>query len=56
MLEDKLSFMKFISDFPLQSGVNILIGEENILPYLRDYSLIIKSLHIDGETAYIGIL
>lgn len=56
MLEDKMSFMKFISDFPLNSGLNVLIGEENILPYLRDYSLIIKALHIDGETAYIGIL
>lgn len=56
MLEDKISFMNFISEFPLQQHVQVFIGEENILPYLKDYSIILKTLQIDGERAYIGIL
>ncbi|MCH8518677.1 hypothetical protein LAT59_02865 [Candidatus Gracilibacteria bacterium] len=56
MLENKPNFSTFIASFPLRNGVNILIGEENILPYLKDYTIILKSLEIDESTAYIGII
>ena len=47
MLEDKPNFSSFISGFPIKSGVNIFIGEENILPYLKDYTIILKPVEID---------
>ena len=56
MLENKPSFTKFISSFPLRDGVNILIWEENILPYLKDYTIILKALEIDGSLWYLGII
>jgi len=56
MLEDKFSFMKFIENFPVNPGVNIFIGEENILPFFKDYTIILKPVKIDGEIGYIGII
>jgi len=56
MLEDKMNFMKFIQNFPLSAGVNVFIGEENILPYLKDYTIIVKPIQIDGQVGYIGII
>lgn len=56
MLEDKFNFMKFISDFPINPWVNVFIWEENILPYLKDYSIIIKPINIDSEIWYIWII
>ena len=56
MLEDKFNFMKFIQNFPIHPGVNIFIWEENILPYLKDYTIILKPVKIDGEIWYIGVI
>jgi transcriptional regulator of heat shock response len=56
MLEDKRSFIDFISQFPISSGVNVFIGEENIMPFLKDYTIILKSILINGEVWYIGII
>ncbi len=56
MLEDKFNFMKFIWEFPLKSWVNVFIWEENILPYLKDFSIIIKPIHIDWEIWYIWLI
>lgn len=56
MLEDKPSFQKFIVDFPKQDGINIFIGEENYLPYLKDYTIVLKEVIIDGSEGYIGII
>jgi transcriptional regulator of heat shock response len=56
MLEDKESFMKFIANFPTNPGVNIFIWEENILPFLKDYTIIVKKLIIWWEEAYIWII
>lgn len=56
MLEDKPNFSEFISGFPIKSGVNIFIWEENILPYLKDYTIILKPLEIDDAIWYIGII
>lgn len=56
MLEDKANFSSFISGFPIKAGVNIFIWEENILPYLKDYTIILKPIEIDDSIWYIGII
>jgi transcriptional regulator of heat shock response len=56
MIEDKKNFRNFISGFPIREGVNVFIGEENILPYLRDYTIILKPILVDGKVGYIGII
>jgi len=56
MLEDKPNFSWFISGFPVKPWVNIFIWEENILPYLKDYTIILKPLEIDDAIWYIGII
>lgn len=56
MLEDKPNFTEFISAFPKQQWVNIYIWEENILPYLKDYSIILKPVLVDDMLWYIWII
>lgn len=56
MLEDKFNFMKFIEDFPLKAWVNVFIWDENILPYLKNYSIIIKPIIIDWKVWYVWLL
>ncbi|MDD5769578.1 MAG: hypothetical protein PHE25_01315 [Candidatus Gracilibacteria bacterium] len=56
MLEDKKSFIEFISSLPLNQGVNIFLGEENVISFLKDYTIIIRPISINGEIGYIGII
>lgn len=56
MLEDKHNFIRFIASLPLQSWVNIFIGEENIIQFLKDYTIILKPVIIDGNIGYIGLI
>lgn len=56
MLEDKPNFSSFITGFPNKAGVNIYIWEENILPYLKDYTIILKPIEIDDSIGYIWII
>lgn len=56
MLEDKYNFSKFITSFPIQSWINVFIWEENILPYLKDYTIILKKIVINWEIWYIWII
>lgn len=56
MLEDKPNFSQFITSFPKKAGVNTYIGEENILPYLKDYTIILKPIEIDNTIWFIGII
>ena len=56
MLEDKYNFMKFISSLPLNNWVNIFIWEENIIPYLKDYTIIVRSVIIEWKIWYIWII
>ncbi|MBW7955080.1 hypothetical protein H3C61_04680 [Candidatus Gracilibacteria bacterium] len=56
MLEDKQNFINFIENLPLSHGVNIFIGEENIISFLKDYSIILKPINIGGKVSYIGII
>ena len=56
MLEDKDSFSKFISSFPINWQVNVFIWEENILPFLKDYTIIVKKIIIGWKIAYIWVI
>ena len=56
MLESKFNFSNFITNFPLQNWINIFIWEENILPYLKDYTIILKQIIIDWDIWYIWII
>lgn len=56
MLEDKFNFSNFIQNFPINHGINIFIWEENILPYLRDYTIILKQVNIDGKIWYVWLI
>ncbi len=56
MLEDKVNFREFIWNLPNSDGINIYIGEENIIPFLQNYTIILKQVQIDGKTGYIWII
>lgn len=56
MLEDKFSFTKFIKSLPINHWVNIFIWEENIIPYLKDYTIILRPIMIDWKIWYIWII
>jgi transcriptional regulator of heat shock response len=56
MLDDKDSFSKFISSFPTNPWINIFIWEENILPFLKDYTIIIKKFIIGWKVAYTWLI
>ena len=56
MLEDKFNFISFIEKFPLQNWVNVFIWDENFLPFLKDYTIIVKKVIIDWEIWYIWII
>jgi len=56
MLEDKFNFSKFIRSFPINNWINLFIWEENILPFLKDYTLIVKAVNIDNNIWYIWVI
>lgn len=56
MIEDKESFSNFITNFPLNSSINVFIWEENILPFLKDYTILIKKASIWWKICYIWLI
>ena len=56
ILEDRFHFQKFLDELPKNWDMNIFIWEENILPFLKDYTLILKPVVIDGKIWYIWII
>lgn len=56
ILEDKSSFQNFIQWLNLNTWVNVFIWEENILTFLKDYSIILKQVIIDWNIWYIWII
>ena len=56
MLEDKHNFIKFINTHNMHFWVNVFIWDENILPYLKDFTLIIKPIHINWEIGYVWLV
>jgi len=56
ILEDKDAFSKFLQDLPKQEWINLFIWEENILTFLKDYTIILKPIIIDWNIWYIWII
>jgi transcriptional regulator of heat shock response len=56
MLEDKFSFSKFITSLNISNWINLFIWEENIIPFLKDYTMIIKQVNIDWNIWYIWLI
>ena len=56
MLDDKFNFSSFIQNFPINEGINLFIWEENILQYLKDYTIILKQVNIDWKKGYVWII
>jgi len=56
MLEDRFHFQKFINELPKNWDISIFIWEENILPFLKDYTIIFKPVSIDWKIGYVGII
>jgi transcriptional regulator of heat shock response len=56
ILEDKFSFQNFIQNLHINSWVNVFIWEENILPFFKDYSIILKQVMIDWNIWYIWLI
>lgn len=56
MLEDKFSFIKFISSLQVNQWVNIFIWEENIIPFLKNYTIIIRPIMINNKIWYVWII
>ncbi len=56
MLEDKFNFEKFITSFHLNNHINLFIWEENILPFFKNYTIIIKQVNIDWNIWYVWII
>ncbi len=56
MLEDKFNFISFIQNLPISEWLNTFIWEENILEYLKDYTIILKPISINWNLWYIWII
>jgi hypothetical protein len=56
MLEDKKSFIKFIWNLPLNHWVNVFVWEENIIPYLKDFTIIVRPIQIEWKIWYIWLI
>ncbi len=56
ILEDKFSFMKFIESLPLNGWVNIFIWEENILSFLKDYTIIVRPVSVNWKIWYVWLI
>ncbi len=56
MLEEKQNFIKFINSHNFTSNINTIIWEENILSFLKDYTIIIKSVNIWDKKVFIWII
>jgi len=56
ILEDKSSFIKFISSLPINHWINLLIWEENILPFLKNYTIVLKQVSVNWNNWYIWLI
>lgn len=56
MIEDKKSFINFINEQHFANWINTFIWEENIIPFLKDYTIIVKNINIWGKKVFIWII
>ena len=55
-MEDKNAFMHFITNLELHPWVNVFVWEENIIPFLKDYTIILKQTVVNWNTCYVGLI
>ncbi len=56
ILEDKNSFVKFITSLQIHTWVNVFVWEENIIPFLKDYTIILKQTIVNWDICYVGLI
>jgi len=56
ILEDRFHFQKFLEELPNNNDINIFIWDENILPFLKDYTIVLKPVVIDWSIWYVWII
>ena len=56
MIEDKPHFIDFVKHLAVHEGLNVSIWEENILPFLKDYTIILKPVQVNEAVGYIWII
>ena len=56
MLEEKENFIKFMKSQPFLTWINVFIWEENIIPFLKDYTIIVKNIKIGWKDVFLGII
>ncbi|MCT4617667.1 MAG: DeoR family transcriptional regulator [Candidatus Gracilibacteria bacterium] len=56
ILEEKNSFIAFIKSLGASEQVSVFVGEENMIAYLKDFSIIIKKINLSGKTGYVGLI
>lgn len=56
MIEEKKNFINFIKNHQINPWINVFIWEENIINFLKDYTIILKSLNFSEKKVYIWLI
>lgn len=56
ILEEKDAFITFLSSLPMSENVNIFIWEETNIPYLKDYTILIRPVKLAWKLGYVGLI
>lgn len=56
MLDERQNFIRFINSHDLNPWINTFIWEENIIPFLKDYTIIIKNFEIWWKKIFIWLI
>ncbi len=56
MLEDKKSFQHFIKSYPIAPWINTIIGEENTVSFLQDYTIILKKVRFWEKEIFLWVI
>lgn len=56
ILEEKNSFIAFIKSLWASEQVSVFVWEENMIAYLKDFSIIIKKINLSWKTWYVWLI
>ena len=56
VLEDNDNFINTLKTLDVDDSVKVFIGEENIIPQIASYSIIVTKYHTHGYSGYFGTL
>ncbi len=56
VLENNDNFLNTLHSLDIDDSVKVFIGEENILPQVQSYSIIVTKYHANGYEGFFGIL